>query len=84
MCGQMSDCPSIVVSHFLMHVAFFVEFSARGLVVTELHTPALTCECPVARVCVALWSGWCVAEGRMFALSNDIEHAVAKAFFGSS
>ena len=34
----MFECPSIVVSLLLMHVAFFVECSARGMVVTELHT----------------------------------------------
>ena len=74
--AQLSGCPSVVVSLLLMHVAFFVDCSARGLVVTELHSPALTCGCPVARVCVALWSGWYVAECRMSSPSNDIEHAV--------
>ena len=66
---------------FLCTLHFSLECSARGLVVTELHTPVLTCGCLAARVSVALWSGWCVAEGRMFALSNDIEHAVATAIF---
>ena len=38
---------------------------------------ALTCGCQVARVFVALWSGLCVAEGRVFSLSFDTERAVA-------
>ena len=43
----------------------------------EPHTPTSICGCPADRVCVALRQGLRVAEGRMFSVSNDIEHAVA-------
>ena len=52
--------------------------SARKLIVIEPHTLESFCRRLVAGVCVALWqNGSCGEEGRMFSLSDDIEHAVA-------
>ena len=47
----------------LMHGAFFVGMLRTRVGRGGAHSPASTCGCPVARVCVALWSGWCVAKG---------------------
>ena len=42
-----------------MHEHFSFDCSALELIVTEPHTLSSTCGCLVARVCVALWKGWC-------------------------
>ena len=57
-------------------VHFSSECSARELIVTEPHTQASACGCPVARVCVAVRCGLCEAEERMSSLSYDTKHAV--------
>ena len=58
-------------------VHFSTECFARELIVTEPHTIDF-CVCLVFRVQVVLRQGECGAEGRMFSLSYDTEHAVAK------
>ena len=52
--------------HSMLH--FSVECTARELIVTEPHTPSSFCGCLAVRVCVALWRGCCVAEGRAFSV----------------